>query len=184
MNWKLLIGTVAILISLSVVSPVHAQFLEEDERCAAGLIASHIAHEWGHDFAAIAAGGHPWRPVAVWGDKWNESQKKFRFAALGGFISQHLFSVFNAATSEDSFSRCVLNGDEIISMYYAARVKFTPNDPGDYSPFSISKRREITMINVGFSLFLEELARVTEDDRQWTSAHISVFNFNTIFRGQ
>lgn len=181
---KRLIGAAIFAAILFAVSPAGAQFLADDDgRCALGLLSAHTAHEWVHDFAAIAAGGSPWRPLTLWGDKWDESQKNYRTVALGGFIGQHLFSAFSAATPEDSFSRCAVHGDTVISGYYALRAKLSPDHPGDYDPFSIAKRREITLINIGFSLFLEGFAETVAADEQWIRAHSSVFNFNTIFRG-
>lgn len=182
---KGLIGAVLVLGVLLAGSPVHAQFLAEDDgRCAAGLLAAHTAHEWGHDFAAIAAGGSPWRPIVIWGDKWDESQKNFRAVALGGFIGQHLFAAFSAATPDDSFSRCAVHGSTVLSAYSVLRAKFTPEDSGDYDPFPTSKRRMITLVNIWTSLFLEGFAESTAADEQWIRAHSSVFNFRKIFRGQ
>lgn len=170
---------------LFAVSPAAAQvFADDDGRCAMGLLTAHTAHEWGHDFAAIVAGGSPWRPVAIWGDKWDESQKNFRAVAIGGFVGQHLFAAFSAATPDDSFSQCAVHGSAVLSAYSVLRARFTPEDSGDYDPFPTSKRRVITLVNIWASLFLEGFAESTAADEQWTRAHSSVFNFQKIFRGQ
>ncbi|MBI2640581.1 MAG: hypothetical protein HYW91_01685 [Candidatus Sungbacteria bacterium] len=184
---KRIIGTVVLVATMFMFigSPASAQFLAEDDgRCALGLLSAHAAHEWGHDFGAIAAGGSPWRPGVIWGNKWDESQRNFRWVASSGFKYQHLYAAFSAATPEDSFSQCAVHGSTIISGYYAMRAKLTPDDSGDYDPFPAPKRKEITVIDIAFSLFLEGLTESNATDEQWIRSHSSVFDFQSIFIGQ
>lgn len=179
------LGVAVTTIFLLAALPVSAQVLTQDDgRCAMGLGMAHVGHEWGHDFSGIKNDGSAWNPGALWGNKWDESQKNFPSVAAGGFSGQRTFAAVQASRAEDSYGLCTAYGDVFVSLFYAARAKFRPDSPGDYDPFTPARRREITAINIGTSFLLGGMASRIREDKEWLSSRSSSFDFNAEFYGK
>lgn len=117
--------------------------------CLAGVAPVHVVHELGHDAAALAQGGVPWRPLAVWGDKWDETQAGFRTVARGGFVAQ---SWLAAATLDP----CLVHANKQHQLVYAARAALAPAHAGDYDP--ARHRAWLGVLNVGLGAVLEGIS--------------------------
>ena len=134
------------LLAVSILSsPVPAT----PTGCVGGLAAIHVMHEAGHDLAAVAEGVAPWRPGALWGDKWSEEQSGYTTISRGGFVAQSWL----VATTLDG---CLAHGNTTHQIIYALRAKLSPDHAGDYGP--VRYRGQLSAINVGLAAFLEGVA--------------------------
>lgn len=124
--------TSAILFALSLLSSP----LAHDPVCLSGLVTVHVAHEWGHDLAAVAVGTDALHPFLIHGDKWQETQAGFDRIAQGGLIGQ----TWLAATT---LNPCLAQSNRIGATAYASRASVFPHEAGDYDPFSRADRAQI-----------------------------------------
>lgn len=110
-----MIGLGLLLLSL-LSSPASQEF------CTSGLVATHVAHEWSHDLAFLAQGKSPYRPGALWGDKWQDETVPARAGVIGQLL-------LVGATQDP----CLSSSSRVYWTVYVIRAGLAPGQAGDFS---------------------------------------------------
>jgi hypothetical protein len=148
------LATLLIVIFAAPALAVDPYFLTGE--CESAALTDHAWHEFGHDLTSLYVGQKPLSPGALWGDKWSEATPGFRTIAKGGLIMEIIVSSVDAGFEDDEPS-CAPAMNTIGTMAYTARMRISPNNAGDFDPFTASGRNQMGLSAVTSSILLEAL---------------------------